>query len=789
MVVSRIDRVLLASVPLTSAMLTGIPIESAAQSQPAVTAIEELVVTARRREESLMSVPLAISAFSKADIESLGAQDLNDLNMRTPGFYMQYSGVGAGGRNDRSFPTLTFRGLSNIANIGSLFIDGAPVSSVSSLAPGDFERIEILNGPQSVYFGRSTYAGAVNYVTRTPGDRFVGRITTEYSSYNSTDATLSLEGPLIAGRLSARVSFHDLDKGGHYRNAADPSYRLGAQATRSGALNLYFTPSEALSVKAFFNTYEDQDGLPASALFRPSQNTCNARIDRQGGNNYICGVVPKISAAEISAYSRLAPYEYGIFIDNNIRLPTLFDPKFNEKPGLRRRANQANLAIAFDFGDGHQLNSITAYNDDKYQIISSAFRDSEQIPNPANPGGLNPLRPRFALSMSFVQGKQRDWSQELRVTSPQERRLRWDLGANYVNIRVPQIAISLINNNGGSVLTAGGSSVTGSKTPAVFGGAYYDLNDRLTLNLEGRYQWDRIYTRVAATGATFERTFKNFMPRATLDFEYSDDGMVYALYSRGTLPGSFRNQALLAAQPANVIAEIVAQVGPIAPAVSPEEMNNYEAGWKGSFFEGRTTAQLAVYHAVITDQQITRTVFLASGGGLGVQTNLGKTRLKGVELSIQAQPTEQISLSGSFGLARPSIRVFECTECFNFITGSRDVTGNRTRNVPEHTGSASAEYTDSLIDAYDWFARADYTYRGTVFGDEANIAETGPQHIVNLKIGARSEALTLEAFVKNLTDDDTYLSLFRATDPLGGSGIRMTLPDKRTFGLRAAYTF
>ena len=185
---------------LVMSLSGGIGTAALAQQQAQV-GLEEITVTARRVEENLMQVPLAISAVTSADIEARGVNTLIDLGKFTSGLFAQ---VGGNGRTDRSATRLTFRGLSTAS--GQKFIDGAPFSGAAIPDIADVARVEVLKGPQSDYFGRSTYSVAVNFVSRTPADHFEGHVQADGSMFGTTDLTASLEAPIVAGTLGIRVS-------------------------------------------------------------------------------------------------------------------------------------------------------------------------------------------------------------------------------------------------------------------------------------------------------------------------------------------------------------------------------------------------------------------------------------------------------------------------------------------------------------------------------------------------------------------------------------------------------
>jgi iron complex outermembrane receptor protein len=170
-------------------------------SAEVVTALDEVLVTARRREENLMTVPIAVTALSAAALEERNIDDMMGVANFTPGLHFTDESVSSSsGRNDRTIFSPIIRG--NSLHRGTVFIDGTPVASNSPPPFADVARIEVLKGPQAVYFGRSTYTGAINFITRDPSATFGGRVSGEYGSYGSNKAALSVEGPIVDDRLT-----------------------------------------------------------------------------------------------------------------------------------------------------------------------------------------------------------------------------------------------------------------------------------------------------------------------------------------------------------------------------------------------------------------------------------------------------------------------------------------------------------------------------------------------------------------------------------------------------------
>lgn len=217
---------------LTSALaLMAFAGETAAQSL----ALEEIVVTARKRDETLLDVPLSITALSAAQLDKYNLQNMEEMSRMTPGMF--YTDFGGTGRQDRASSQYVIRGLSinNFAQSSSaavLFLDGVPIYSGNTPGTLDIERIEVLKGPQTATFGRNTFSGAISVTTRDPGDEWSGRAVAEYANYDTTRIGLSVEGPLVEDKVSFRLSGEHRNEGAQYQSSST-SQPIGGQTTSS----------------------------------------------------------------------------------------------------------------------------------------------------------------------------------------------------------------------------------------------------------------------------------------------------------------------------------------------------------------------------------------------------------------------------------------------------------------------------------------------------------------------------------------------------------------------------
>lgn len=789
-------------------------------------ALEEIVVTARRREENLMQVPLAISAVTASEIENAGMRNLIDLGKFTPGLFASVSG---NGRTDRSATKLVFRGLSQAS--GLTFIDGAPYAGSKTPDVTDAERVEVLKGPQSAYFGRSTYSGAVNFVPRAPADSFQGRVSTEFSQFSGSNASLSLEGPIIGDKLGVRINASHYDTGGQYRNPLQGNM-LGQEETN--AINLYIRSqvTDALTISSFMSYSLDDDGTPTEAVmlarkFSPAPGFAVTSAPRGGelqcnlggtGGPYYCGQLPTITTLLqnnpliISVYDRTDALTRARLLEAlpvfnsstgvTEKYPSLFRTDWLQHFGLKRLTQHAHLKLDYETSTGWSLNSTTSWDRTKQQAITDQnYRDASQLPNPNYRGPtLTPTLPVVDYHPLNVTSIIHNESTELRVTSPSEERLRGVAGVSWLVIRNPGSGTLGFGIGPGTGTVTNTFNKSKTDTPAVFGAAYYDITQDLTLTAEGRYQWDGIYQQqlwpILVPATPLHRTYKSFSPRVSLDYKFAEGSLAYILFSRGYRPGGF-NTALIGNPPA-ILAQLEAAGGKLS--FEQEKLVNFEAGVKSTLLDGRLQTTLAIYTDKWSNGQIANSIFVIQPDGTFrnpvLTLNQGKVDLKGLEADARFAATEELTVSASLGYMDNTITSYVYFPDGNELRGSTVVNGNSLRQAPKWTWSLSPQYEGHLIGDWDWFARADWTHRGKYFIDNTNVAWTAPLDLFNARIGFTNEKIRLEGFVANLTNNKQITEAVSGAcchDIIGNNvtanAIRIGVPKKRTFGVKGSYEF
>ena len=783
----RKELITFGSVIVSTTLVTTLPTGFARAQE---IALEEIVVTSRKREESLLDIPVAVTAITAVDIEQRGIKDMSGIADFTPG--LNFEGLQVV-RNDRRQNVFIVRGVSPDGpaahrNTTEAFLDGAAIANGAVAGLTDIERVEIIKGPQSAYFGRSTFAGAINYITKTPSNEWNGRVTAEGGRFDSVEFTAAIEGPVVEDKLAFRLAGRFYDTDGQYINAANPTQKLGERTTKSLSATLYATPSDNFTAKAYFTLWKDDDGPGAQVVFNPVPPAFNCN---PGVLQWICGEVPKPTADQIAQNTVVIPFVQENLIENGADFNLIFDPPFNEDFGFERHAWHSNLTLDYTIPNADvTITSNTAYHQDHNDSLTDQdSRDSSNLPNflAAFIPNANPLNDWPFI----IEDSHEDFSQEIRVASGTDQRFQWLVGANYFDQEVV-LGVSTLSPFG--FLQFNDNTTRTVETIGVFGSAAYDITDELTLSVEGRWQSDKVTARLTPTAPILEETFKNFSPRVILDYKPDTETTLYATFARGYRPGEF-NPEVASLSPADQA--IVVQQSGAGIAAPEEKLDNYEVGYKATVFDGRAIINSSVYYMEWKNRHLTTLVLLpdpANPTGLNifaVRSAQGLVELWGIELEGSAQITENLNFSGTFNVSDTSIKRDSCSICGQISGNADDAIGNRLPRTSKYSGSVSATYGDSLVGDFDWYVRGDYIYNGNRFATPLNLARTGSSHRVNARIGTETEDVRIEAYVNNLFDNETYPGLMSqinllnfAEQTIGGA-----LPDRRAWGVRATYDF
>jgi iron complex outermembrane receptor protein len=620
-----------------------------------------IVVTARRRAETLQNVPIAVTAFSGEQLDRQGALDITDLGNSTPNVTLEVS------RGTNSTLTAFIRGVGQQDPVAGfeqgvgLYLDDVflnrPQGSVLDIY--DVERIEVLRGPQGTLYGRNTIGGAVKYVTRRLARVPTFSARANLGSYRQADLVVSGSVPL-ADAIRVGASVARLSRGGFGRNLTTglPNYNKDVVAGRA---SMEVEPGEQL-------------------LFRLSGDYTRDTSAPRGGHREIVSLLTQ------------APVLGNVFDTRG----GILTPK--------QKVSGGGVAGHVDFKvtPGLTLRSITAYRSDK----SASPIDFEALP----------LQDLDVASLY----KNRQFSQEGQVLI-EHGALNGVVGAYYLDADArTDFDVRLFTTVAG--LAASTEASIGTRTTAIFGDFSYDLTEQFSVSVGGRYTWDRrtadifrrnnlgggstifggLGTPAGAPSTDFEgsRKFKRFTPRASVSFKPSRLATFYASYGQGFKGGSFDPRGVGVNAP-DLNNNGIKDQSEISQFISfrPETVTSYELGYKGSPLPGLDIAT-ALFHADYKDVQIPGSAPCTLNGMAsfcGVTGNAGKARFQGVELEANARlgrdlaaPGDRLSLAGTMGYINADFRRYE-----TFILAGRttvDVANFRqVQNTPKWTASGTLD--------------------------------------------------------------------------------------------------
>ncbi len=782
----------------------------------------DIVVTARKREEKLIDVPISIQAFGKDEIKAAAIDDIRDVSERAGFTLLSQVSTGAGGRSQGN---LVFRGLQAVSftqavqSSGAAFVDGIYVSNaVQSLNTSDVERVEVLKGPQNAFFGRSTFGGAVNFVTRKPSDTWQGEVNLRQTYRGTFNGDASIEGPIVSGLLDARLIVYGNDKVADYR--ATDGGALGAESTYGMAATLYFTPASNLWFR-IRGTYQRDDDSSADQAYLPARlyggTSCTGRTfqgtDATGSpvsyslnKPYFCNGLPSfdtlasINPHFIDASTVFPPGFYAALQNNLATNPVRFlnqTPKLTHT-GLIRDVYRASAQGAYTFDSGGNIAFNVGYNESRGTYAFDIDHSS------------------LAYFLNAYAAIDRDLTADVRLASNPEKRLRFLLGASYFWSRN---ASDRLDDN----LVFGGSPARSTlfidarnQTPAVYGSIDFDILPSLTVSADGRYEQEKDYN-YDTNGILYEQKFNKFLPRGTIKFHPTRNLDIYGSYSEGVQPATLNTSFIIAnaAQRA-----FIQSISPDQNIFSPQPSStNYELGIKQSLFNNRVQYALAIYQ--IDWHKALQSSFVSNPPACNLTTPVGangvppscplgvngtslllpnEARIRGIEFSGSARIAKDfdIALSVDYKDAK-WISYYNSTYASSFTgtsvaTGVKYFNGNTIGRVPNLTAVFTPSYHHDLDDKHSIYARADVIYTGKAWDSDLDIFQLPAFARVNLRIGAvLANDTTLEFFSTNLLNDKHFTNGAIVADvtelTFTQRGVLVDTPPPREFGIRFQHKF
>ncbi|HEX5392816.1 MAG TPA: TonB-dependent receptor [Rhodocyclaceae bacterium] len=708
-------------------------------------ALDTVVVTAQKRQQSDQDVPISMTVLDQSDLEKARGNALRDIQQLVPNFSLE---------RGAAFNALTIRGVGGGGNtmgfdprVG-VYVDGIYMGQAQALDQPlfDVEQIEVLRGPQGYLFGRNTVAGAVNITTRAPTEKFDGYVRGVAGSFGTRESYATVSGP-IAENVLAKISLASEARDGFITNTYD-GQKLDDLQRQTARGQVILKPNDRLNISIAADASDTKQkvvlGEPITDLFgMPLQN----------------GTAPKRTV------------------------------DFNTRPNEAVKLSGGNVTANYTTDDQHVLTAILGYRDTHQDLRLD-----------------NDYRPNDLFRSHFVDDS-KQVSQEIRLASPNTGSTRYVVGLYHLNetantnrqVTIGTDAATTLVNRPPLPFPVPFSAIAGTfpgaqaslngeirtETTALFGMLDYDLTDALTLNLGARYtreKKDLLFNLDGSQSGNFAigslsnyrdtRSDNNFSPTVGATYVVSDSQNVYAKHSRGFKSGGWNTDFISATAASHL-------------AFDTETVSSYELGTKGRLFGGRIRYDLAAYVSRFKNYQVSQYVNLGGGATSIELKNAAEVESRGIDAAFALRASQQMDLGFNFGLGNAAFKRFE--NC----SATVDCTGRQLPYAPKFTSALTMDYGIRLpnLDGKLNF-HGEYSYHGKSFSNTINdptIHRVPSRELVNLRLGylPDNSHWNFSLWVHNLFDKDTVV--MRDRDFLGNLTVKRM--DPRVVGLEGKYSF
>ncbi|KAF1691256.1 TonB-dependent receptor [Pseudoxanthomonas jiangsuensis] len=670
------------------------------------TQLDAITVTARKREETLQDVPVAVTAFTAEALDKMGVEDIGDLDTQVPNLTVYAA------RGSTSTITAYIRGIGQADPLWGvdpgvgLYLDDVYIARPQGalLDVFDVERIEVLRGPQGTLYGKNTIGGAIKYVSRGLREETEGFASVTVGSFNRLDAKAAIGGA-IGGEgsgLRGRVAVASLNRDGYGDNTYT-GQQVSDKEINAARVQLGAYAGDDFDVQFALDWMDDQSGVRGAKMLAanplaPASPPLDDRYDIRSGMKNINDTTMKGGSITV-----------------------------NWRPGedwalkyvLAKRESDTETNIDFDTTPLPLVDVRAFYSDQQVSNELQANFDA---------GG----RSRGVMGVYWFDG---------------------DAGGQVLNyFWNPALATGLTNPLFGDT-----QGYVNTRSLAVYADWTFDLSERLTLDVGARYTdedkhavaLNRFYTSNQyetswGTAANFDKTvnFKNVSPKASLDYQFTADVMGYVSASRGFKSGGYNIRANTTSVPRS------------GEPFDDEQVDSYEIGSKMAFLDQRAFLNLAYFYNQYKDIQLS--VFTSytlpdgSQSFFGDFTNAGKGTVQGVEVEYQFLPSEHWLISGN--LAWLDAQYDE------FMSGGVNIADSQYfTNAPEFSGALNVEWRTALANGGDLSARVGYAYQSEVWPttDLSPLIRQDGYGLLNAGVTWKaSDAWTFSLQGSNLTDEE-----------------------------------
>ena len=709
-----------------------------AVAQESTVVLEEIVVTAQKREESLADVGIAVDVISGDRLREAGALSLIEVGRFSPGLNIQTP------FGEFGYPLIAIRGVNTDGFIETLpqstgvYADGVYVSQppMQAFRLLDLERIEVLKGPQGTIYGRNTIAGAINLISKQPTFEPEGYATVGFGEYSRGSFEGAYGGPIsetAAGRIAVK----------YLRQTDSPLTNTHPNVDDGGELDqlmargsLLFRPNDDVEIMVRIYAGRDDSDVWPWATIPAGQDTDGDGIPDQICPEYARG---DVDAAAVNCLAR------DPFVSGDTFNDTDGDPYTINQNAIGAHAYKSSgisAELNWDLGT-RTFTSVTGWDD---------FERHDELDEDAGP----------TVALDDVRRSEvNQFSQELRLASNANQGLQWLAGLYYSSDEM----------EGDPSFDSGGRqdySTLETDTLGVFGQIKFPVSEDLALTVGGRwsdverefyYQTNGFFAAAELqAGALSSFSDSDYSARLALDWNVNDDTLIYASVSRGFNAGTFNSQFL-------------ATVDNLEPTKS-ESLTAYEIGLKSTFAGGRASVEAAIYFYDGTDPQVVAVEPL-SGISANFLINADDSQMQGGEIQLRALPVDWLEftfgaayIDSEYGRLVTSVAGTGTGSPFPdnapvFGSALADLTGNRIPNTPELSINSSATVQWPVSEEWGFVGQLDFLWEDDIPRDlRASPALFTEAHIdVDLRLALRSADGKWDAafWVRNLTDE-TYLT-------------------------------
>ena len=690
-------------------------------------AIEEIIVTAQKREQSLQDVPLSVTAVSGERLAALNKNEIAELTKILPGLtYKDGSTDNGRSLQIRGVGTVSFsRGVEQ--SVG-MMVDGVVSDSLATsfLDMNDVQRVEVLRGPQGMLFGKNSSAGLINIITNDPTEEFEWGISAGFAEENEQKYRGYVSGA-ITDTLLARLSVSSTTRDAFIKSTNPAVDDYNDKDEQALALKVLFRPNDDLDVLLGYKRLEKGDinaGAIIAETYSPPFNAFYPALAAALG-----GSLPSGSEND----ELFAPIESEAKTDQDI----------------------FSLKIDYALGD-YSFVSITSFTD--AHIIGNAR------------GFALPVN---LIPMNLSDGEREQFTQELRIESPLDQPVSWVAGYYYYKNELDRTFNRTIDLNAFAgfpvvqnlTIAAAGDN----ESHSVFGQATWNVSDTARLSIGGRYTDEEVDLDQTvgfifpdpvtglpsipeATPGTIvdSESETNFSWRIIGEWDVAEDAMLFASVARG-----YKGPGM------NMLSS-----APIAPnaIVDPEIPTNFEAGIKSTWYDGRLQLNASAFYTEFEDFQASLSVVRNLSPAFFLD-NAGELQTQGLELELTAAPTDNLLLALNVAVVDATFEEYEGAQCYGgqtaaqgCVNGTQDLSGADMPYSPDLSYSLFGRY-DLPVDSlpFNLYAQALWYWQDeTMYATNNNpAAEVDSYGLLDLAVGVESDDghYSAQFWVKNVTDE------------------------------------